>query len=260
MAPLGPAQERQAVSKSGCTFEQLVEAAEAFPALLHRLLVGRHEYAAAAENVPKMLKLTGGQQELPDGSSSPWPVAGQAVEREVRAQQELSTAREVFATCSETLETGVAQYGLVADSRPLAELRVTTHPTQEQVDKALISAEQLRTEACGRLLRESEPEGVQASSEDHKQTPPNKYSEDFHSVIWNGEFYEFTHGQAAAVKILWRNWENETPVVSEQTILDESGSTAERLIHVFKNGKNEAWGPMIAAGVRKGTFRLVGAD
>jgi hypothetical protein len=105
-----------------------------------------------------------------------------------------------------------------------------------------------------------EPDGARANSEDHKQTPPNKYSEDFSSVIWNGEFYEFTHGQAAAVKILWRNWENETPVVSETTILDKSGSTADRLSDVFDKGKNPAWGPMIVPGSRKGTFRLVEAD
>ena len=68
--------------------------------------------------------------------------------------------------------------------------------------------------------------------------------------------YVFTHAQAACVKVLWRNFENGTPVISEQTILVESGSLSDHLSDVFEKGRHLSWKTMIVAGEKKGTCRL----
>ena len=125
MAPLGPAQERQAVSKSGCTFEQLVEAAEAYPTLVHRHLEASGECAAAVDNLRKMRSLGDVRNPLPDGTSRPWPVATHAAEREVLAQHELISALEAFTICSETLETGAVQHKLAVDDHDQDDGRYT---------------------------------------------------------------------------------------------------------------------------------------
>ncbi len=147
MAPLGPAQERQAVSKTGYTLEQLVEAAEAYPTLVHRHLEASGECAAAVDNLRKMRSLGDVRNPLPDGTSRPWPVATHAAEREVLAQRELSSVLEAFTNCSEMLEAGAVQHALAVDTGSLTELRLVTTPTRELVERALIAADQIRIHA-----------------------------------------------------------------------------------------------------------------
>lgn len=81
------------------------------------------------------------------------------------------------------------------------------------------------------------------------------HSSDFHSVNWFGTKYCFTSTQAACVKVLWENWEQETPNVGEATILDRAGSSGSRLRDVFQKGKHPAWKRMIVS-PKKGTYCL----
>jgi hypothetical protein len=57
--------------------------------------------------------------------------------------------------------------------------------------------------------------------------------------------------------VLWAAWENKTPVLSEETILEQAGSEGSRLRDVFKEkrGMHRAWGTMIVE-AGKGRFQL----
>lgn len=81
------------------------------------------------------------------------------------------------------------------------------------------------------------------------------HSTDFRSIRWFGVLYTFTTTQAACVKVLWQNWEQGTPVISEVTILDEAGSAGHRLRDVFDKGNHPALGTMITS-AGKGAFQL----
>lgn len=82
-----------------------------------------------------------------------------------------------------------------------------------------------------------------------------RHSEDFTSVHWCGNDYNFTKTQAACVKVLCEAWENKTPALKEETILEKAGSCGNRLRDVFDKGKHPAWGKMIVT-VGKGRFQL----
>jgi hypothetical protein len=81
------------------------------------------------------------------------------------------------------------------------------------------------------------------------------HGDDFRSVRWYGEVYEFTATQAACVKVLWEHWKRGTPVVGEPTILEAADSSSNRLRDVFDKGRHPAWDTMIVE-ARKGAFRL----
>jgi hypothetical protein len=93
---------------------------------------------------------------------------------------------------------------------------------------------------------------------------PARHSPDFRSVHWYGTAYSFTKQQAACVKILWEAWENHTPDVGQDTILEEIDGAGNRLADLFRErdaGSSQlrshpAWGPMICPGGTKGTYRL----
>lgn len=85
------------------------------------------------------------------------------------------------------------------------------------------------------------------------------HSDDFRSVLWFGEQYTFTTIQAACVKILWRHWQQRTPVIGEAELLRESGSAGDRLRDVFDKGKHRAWKTMITS-PNKGAFCLAKPD
>jgi len=92
--------------------------------------------------------------------------------------------------------------------------------------------------------------------EDAGETDTAAHSDDFRSVNWFGTPHGFTPTQAACVKILWKHWEQNTPDVGQDTILEAVESAQGRLDYVFKNGKHPAWGTMIVKGSTKGAFRL----
>jgi hypothetical protein len=81
-----------------------------------------------------------------------------------------------------------------------------------------------------------------------------RHSPDFTSVIWFGISYSFTPGQAAIVRRLWEAWENGTPELNQQAILEDAGLESKRLSDLFK--KHPAWKVMIVAGRTRGSFRL----
>ena len=81
------------------------------------------------------------------------------------------------------------------------------------------------------------------------------HSPDFRSVRWFGKRYTFTTTQAACVEVLWRNWIQGTPVLSEVTILDEAGSGGSRLRDVFDKGEHSAWDTLIVS-AGKGAYQL----
>ena len=81
-----------------------------------------------------------------------------------------------------------------------------------------------------------------------------KRSLDFRSVHWFGADHTFTATQAACVKVLWEAWQNGTPDVGQETVIDKAGAETKRLDHVFR--AHPAFGTMIVQGGTKGTFRL----
>lgn len=83
------------------------------------------------------------------------------------------------------------------------------------------------------------------------------HSADFHSVRWYGQNFTFTHQQAAVVTLLWQAWENGTPDLGQEHLLERSGSESGRLRDVFKEsqGMHPAWGEMVVES-RRGVYRL----
>jgi hypothetical protein len=86
--------------------------------------------------------------------------------------------------------------------------------------------------------------------EDAAQRP--KHSVDFRSVNWFGTRYAFTASQATVVRLLWEAWENDTPEVGQETLLEGSGSESNKLSDLFRD--HSAWGSFIVPGTSRGTF------
>jgi len=122
----------------------------------------------------------------------------------------------------------------------------------------------------GKVRKKDEPAtpvggpGPQSAAND--ETP--SHSEDFTSVNWNGTRYRFAKGnQAQTVRVLWEEWEKGGHGVSQETIKEKIGSSANRLElrKVFRkktNGGYEthpAWGSMIKLDSR-GVYRLAVPD
>jgi hypothetical protein len=81
-----------------------------------------------------------------------------------------------------------------------------------------------------------------------------RHGVDFRTFNVRDAEYAFTPTQAAVVKRLWEAWEEDTPDVGSDTLLEACGTTGGRLRDVFKG--NAAWGSLILPGVARGTFRL----
>jgi hypothetical protein len=106
------------------------------------------------------------------------------------------------------------------------------------------------------LLIEDQIKNILLSHERIKANNLNaRHSTDFRSVHWFGTKYSFTPNQAAAVKILWENWENGTPEVGVDTLASEIDSDATRARDIFKG--HPALGGMICPGQTKGTYQLI---
>jgi hypothetical protein len=84
---------------------------------------------------------------------------------------------------------------------------------------------------------------------------PARHCRDFSSVHWYGTDYNFTKQQAAAVRILWAEFDNGTPDVMGETLIEEISSESRRVSDIFKG--NPAWNTIIQSGQRKGSYRLV---
>jgi hypothetical protein len=112
-------------------------------------------------------------------------------------------------------------------------------------------------------IRESQPPlaapaGGEQPPATQQPTSPARLSDDASSAHWYGQDYTFTATQAACVKVLWRNWDNGTPFIRQETILERAGAESQRLVDIFKH--HPAWDTMIKAGKPKGTFGLVAPE
>jgi hypothetical protein len=111
-----------------------------------------------------------------------------------------------------------------------------------------------------RVASEGNPAGTASAQQ---PLPPARHSLDFCSVHWYGTDYTFSLSQASIVKILWEAWDNGTPAVHQQTLLDRVGSSMAdnskpRLRDLFRD--HPAWTTMIRPGSAKGTFCLVAPE
>lgn len=112
------------------------------------------------------------------------------------------------------------------------------------------------------LKQQSKAEGgepLAAAPPAAPEAPPTaRHSADFRSVHWFGAKHSFTPTQAACVKLLWEAWENRTPEVGQEWILQHPDveSESKRLVDLFK--VHAAWGTMIVKGRTDGSFRLAG--
>ena len=82
------------------------------------------------------------------------------------------------------------------------------------------------------------------------------HSPDFHSVNWFGTEYTFTPNQAACVKLLWEAWDQGTPEVGGDYLIETADiqSSSKRMDTVFR--EHPAWATMIVPGEKKGNYRL----
>jgi hypothetical protein len=80
-----------------------------------------------------------------------------------------------------------------------------------------------------------------------------RHCPDYRFVHWFGTDYTFTPTQAAVVRQLWEAWEDGTPGMGQETLLEGAKSEGSRLRDLFRG--HPAWGTMIAA-LGKGLFAL----
>jgi hypothetical protein len=80
-----------------------------------------------------------------------------------------------------------------------------------------------------------------------------RHSADYRSVHWFGADYTFTPTQAAVIRQLWEAWEDGTPGLGQETLLEGAGSTGDRLRDVFRG--SPAWGTLVVP-LGKGLFAL----
>jgi hypothetical protein len=92
----------------------------------------------------------------------------------------------------------------------------------------------------------------------HELEPEAKtfiHSPDYRSCRYKEDLYLFTTKQARAVQILHQNYEQGTPDVGIQYILEEIGAKDKTKIqNVFRD--HPAWRKLIVLGQTKGTIRL----
>ena len=74
-----------------------------------------------------------------------------------------------------------------------------------------------------------EPESPEAVPQAGTEHPPDmvRHSDDFTSVVWFGQTYQFAKGhQAGAVRCLWEEWERGTPTLGQETIAERLDACA----------------------------------
>jgi hypothetical protein len=128
--------------------------------------------------------------------------------------------------------------------------RAARHWTTEQYPGHQLAAVLLKIKGIKRPVRLPLP----CTREEPVRIP--RHSADFRSVNWFGVSYSFTALQAACVRVLWEAWENGTPEVSGERILESSDTDRDtrRIDTVFQN--HPAWRTMIVGGSTKGTYQL----
>lgn len=107
------------------------------------------------------------------------------------------------------------------------------------------------------------PDGARAArdgmSTPEADNPAIEHSDDFTSVRWGEQVYDFTKTQAAAIRKLWTAWERGGLSVSEETLAEAVDSKADRfrLLHTFraKGETHPAWNTLVVT-AGKGSYRL----
>ncbi len=90
-----------------------------------------------------------------------------------------------------------------------------------------------------------------------RELPPRRHSLDFRSASWDGADGEFTATQARILETLWNAYEDGTPDVSGERLLEDAG--AERTARIRDLWRGHGWwGRVIVTGGTKGTYRLAG--
>jgi len=108
------------------------------------------------------------------------------------------------------------------------------------------------------LAKYCEKVGGGENKREENETPKRSHSEDFTSVVWDKNRFSFTKTQAAVIGLLWNEYEKGTWNLGQETIGEKIGSEMNqyRLIQTFEKGRHPAWGTLIIAGEKRGTFRL----
>lgn len=91
---------------------------------------------------------------------------------------------------------------------------------------------------------------VQEPPKPMTETTRRNHGPDFRSVVWDGEVYGFSPGQAAVVEKLWQAMEGGYWDLAKETLIDSEADLGD----LFR--KHPAWGTMIVPGKSKGTYRL----
>lgn len=97
------------------------------------------------------------------------------------------------------------------------------------------------------------PASIPASRLPPESLSPRRHTPDFRKVWWDGEEHVLTPTQAAIVTKLWELWEQGTPEVGQQYLLESVNSDTTRLRELFRN--SSAWGNLIVP-LGKGMVRL----
>lgn len=112
--------------------------------------------------------------------------------------------------------------------------------------------------------------GTSTATTHVESAAPASHSEDFTSVNWFGTRHTFSKGlQAESVRALWAAWQNGNHSLSQATIAEKIGTSADdfQLSKVFRRRRSDgpgyeqhpAWGTMIQR-EEKGTYSLVPCD
>ena len=96
-----------------------------------------------------------------------------------------------------------------------------------------------------------------ASVAEPTQLPPARPSVDFRSVYYYGANYSFTKMQAVIFRLLWEAFQNGTPDIGAETLLEAVDAKTSRLVDIFRD--HPAWGTLIVDGKTKGSKRLADA-
>jgi hypothetical protein len=153
------------VSEWSIKLENISEQATAYRSHLERYLQALSEWRRASEEFGKKAHLGDAVWELPDGTERSWPVASAAARRATEAEANLKAAFSQLQRCSELIESGTSQHSMGANTEALTTLRLASHPTEQQVAAAIISAESVRTEAIGRARAGEAKQAADANAE-----------------------------------------------------------------------------------------------
>ena len=82
-----------------------------------------------------------------------------------------------------------------------------------------------------------------------------KHSEDYSSVSLNGKPFTLTPRQAQVIQLLHAAYENGTPEIGSQFILEKIETPNSRLRDTFRSNL-DAWKTLVKAGTKRGTVRL----